>query len=429
MKYRYSSLRYGVSPLWVRLSIVTCVVLGIVQAQSSDLLKEEDQSKEPVRHSGIHLNSDYTTNQETAIDSVTSIEEVLSLPSLTQQERALAHLVVQLSEDDAIELVEKIKSISDPAQRLAFLRGILPRLTQLNLEQTLASFSDLSPADQFSTVDSIYANVPIDDEIDAVQASNAFPSELREKALLALMSKEHMTLQRALELAKISPALFTPVIIGLDGYTERYDILEELVQHWARNDVRTTWSLIKDLHAETLDDQLLTACLASTAEIYPLESLEFTHDFFRDYGLVLEYRVFDAIVESDPDIAKELLSKVRKIYGPTRLVYINETLLKLGLEYALEFGQSLPLEDSEWFFNVLDDDICELDPQVFIDALDRIKAVEAVSEISRCMLFEARHDGKLSTSQFEKLHARLIGEDLQRIDEYKRSDFIEGEPK
>ena len=238
-----------------------------------------------------------------------------------------------------------------------------------------------------------------------------------------------MTLQRVLELAKISPALFTPVIIGLDGYTERYAILKELIQHWVRIDLRTTWVLVKKLHAETLDDQLLTACLTATSEIYPLESLEFTHDFLRDFGSAVEASVYSAIVDSDLDVAKELLSQVRSSYDHPRPFTLNGALEKLGPEYVIEFGLSLSPDESKRFFRGFSNFICIVEPQVFIDVLDNIQAPEAVSKIARCILLEASLDEKLTVDQFEILYGKLLDQDLRSIDEYEKTYFIRGEAR
>lgn len=429
MKYGYSSLRYGISPLLVCLSIFTSEIPGMAQATASEQLNVEDHSNEQIREAGSQLNSEHRAIQETANDPPTSIEEILKLPSLAKKEEAFAHVVAQLAEDDAFELLEKIKSISDSEQRLAFLRVILPRLTQLNLEQTLASFLDFSSADQFSTVESIYANVSIDDEIDAVRASNDFPTNLQEKALLALLSARDFTFSRVLEFAKVAPSLVVHVVSGLEGYTEQYEILGELIQHWVRIDLQQTIDLIKDLHATTLDDGFLRKSMTSAAAIYPAESLQFTHDYFRDFGSVLEANVYEAIVERDARVAKQLLPNVRRIYIGARFGYLGETLLKLGPEYAIEFGRSLPLNDSERFFRYLDNEICKVEPQVFIDALDDIQAVESVSKIAKCVLLEASLDDKLTFDQFEILYGKLLGKDLRSIDEYKKSNFIRGEAR
>lgn len=375
----------------------------------------------------VHANQ--TENQDSINPKLISIDLILTLTSLSEQVSALSTAVKQLPEESVFELLDQIVTISQLDRRRAFLGTIFPRVTELNLRRTLETFRELPQKDRLHVVESIYMNISVDDEIDAVRASNDFPSNLQEKALLALLSARDLTFSRVLEFAKVAPLLVAPLVSELEGYTEQYDILGELIQHWARIDLQLTFDLIKNLHGTTLDDEFLIESMTSTAAIYPAESLQFTHGYFRDYGLVLESWVFDTIVEGAPDIAKELLPNLRRVYENTRLVYIEQTLLKLGPEYALEFGKTLPLDDSEWFFRLLDNEICKVEPQVFIDALDDIQAVESASKIAKCLLLEARLDDKLTPDQFESLYGKLLGQDLQSIDAYEKSNFIKGEAR
>lgn len=407
--------------------IIVTVILGTASVQSSERGNAEDLPKEQTQTYDEEQDTEESKEQSSGNTVGFSIDEILRLPSLEEQTEALSDAVAQCTENHAFDIFEATKSIRDSEQRKAFLNIVFPQLSRFDLRRTLVKFDSLAPVDQFETVEAIYANVLAPDSLEAVRASNKFSFELQERALLALLStSQDVELKQIIEFAKIAPVFVGPLINELDGYTEQLDILAELVHHWAQIDLQTTLELIKALHADTADDRVLSRSLSVLASTHPTEALVFSHNYFRDFGSVLEARIFSAIAENDLHVARELFPKVRRIFPSARLFYLDSTMVSLGPEYAIEFGRSLSAEESERFFWFVTHKFCDPYPQVFSSSIRDTNADEAISKIALCVILTARQDPKLTSSEFEKLYEYLVATDLQEIDKYPKSSFIKG---